>query len=221
VRIAVIEDDERVGRFVARGLRASGYSVVTAQDGDRATAVVDEARPDLVILDLLLPGRPGPEVLAHIVETHPGMPVIVLSSRRDVETRLETLTNGACDYMTKPFSFDELLVRIRLRLRERPRPEAAPGVLRCGSLLLDPRARRADVGEGPIPLTDREFRLLEVLMRAPGEVVSREQLLSAIWGVGHDTGTNVVDVAILRLRSKVGHGRITTVRNAGYMLEDR
>lgn len=221
MRIAVIEDDERVSRFVTRGLRASGYAVATAADGDVASGVVERTNPDLVILDLLLPGRSGQEVLADITESHPELPVIVLSSRRDIDARLETLAGGACDYMTKPFSFQELLLRVRLRLRERPRSDAAPGDLRYGSLVLDTRSRRADVGDGPIMLTDREFHLLETLMRAPGQVVSREQLLSTVWGFGHDTGTNVVDVAVLRLRHKIGSERITAVRNAGYLLEER
>ncbi len=221
MRIAVIEDDERVSRFVAQGLRASGFGVVTVLDGDSAAQVVGEALPDLVILDLRLPGKSGEVVLAEIAEAHPDMPVIVLSARRDVEVRLQTLAGGACDYITKPFSFDELLLRIRLRLRERRRTDAAPGDLRYGSLVLDMRARRVDVGGGPITLTDREFHLLEALIRRPGEVVSREQLLSAVWGYGHDTGTNVVQVTVLRLRTKIGSDRITSVRGAGYLLEER
>jgi two-component system, OmpR family, copper resistance phosphate regulon response regulator CusR len=221
VRIAVIEDDERVSRFVIRGLRAKGYAVASAHDGDIAAAVVEQTRPDLVILDLLLPGRSGQDVLLDLAEHHPELPVIVLSSRRDIETRLETLSSGACDYMTKPFSLEELLMRVRLRLRERPRSDAVPGDLRYGSLVLDTKSRRADVGEGAISLTDREFHLLETLMRSAGEVVSREELLSSVWGYGHDTGTNVVDVAILRLRSKIGYERITSIRSAGYLLEER
>ncbi len=214
-RVLVVEDEQRIARFIASGLVADGYDVATVGDGEAALSRLAAANPDLVVLDLLLPGIDGLDVLAALRERRPSLPVIVLSARRDVATKVAALRGGACDYMVKPFSFDELLERIRIHAQIR-RGVAGEPVLRAADLSLDLRARTVDVGEGPVALTDREFRLLEQLVRNAGIVVSRPRLLSAVWGYSHEPETNVVDVSIRRLRRKVGQDCIETVRGAGY-----
>jgi len=217
MQILVVEDEERIASFIARGLRAEGFAVRTAFDGDQALNEVAARDVDLVILDLLLPGADGLDVLRRIRELQPAARVLILSARRDVATKLSGLRGGACDYLTKPFSFDELVERIRIHLRA---DGTAHGVeiLRTRTLALDIRRREANVGNGPIALTAREFRLLEHLVRHVGEVVCRERLLSTIWGYDFDPRTNVVDVCVRRLRRKLGDDRIETVRSAGYRL---
>jgi DNA-binding response OmpR family regulator len=214
-RILVIEDEARIARFISSGLAAEGYEVCTVGDGETALARLAAVDPELVILDLLLPGMDGLDVLCAIRERHPSAAVIVLSARRDVPTKIAGLRAGASDYMVKPFSFDELLERIRIHTQFRSALIDEP-FLRSADLMLDLRARTVDVGNGPIPLTDREFRILEQLVRNAGGVVSRARLLSAVWGYSHEPETNVVDVFIRRLRRKIGAECIETVRGAGY-----
>jgi DNA-binding response OmpR family regulator len=216
-RILVVEDEERIARFVERGLRAAGHAVEVAADGRSALHAVRLGAPDLVVLDLGLPGADGLEVLATIRGEGHRMPVIILTARDEVADKVLGFESGADDYVTKPFAFEELLVRVRARLRERGRPEVTELV--HGDLRLDLRTRRVrtpDLGEHE--LSGREFALLEALMRHPGAVRSREELLDRVWGFDFDPGSNVVEVYIRYLRRKVGAARIHTVRGAGYRM---
>jgi DNA-binding response OmpR family regulator len=218
VRILVIEDEARIQSFLARGLEAEGYTVVAAGDGHEGLELATGARWDLVVLDLLLPGLNGLQVLRELQRTKPELPVVILSARGDVQTKLRGFELGATDYVAKPFSLDELLARIRVRLRS----AGAFGdehVLRSGNIVLDVARRQASVGERTADLSDREFRLLHHLLVRAGEVVSRERLLAEVWGYDFDPGSNVVDVCVRRLRQKLGpEAPIETVRHAGYRL---
>ena len=221
-RILIAEDEERIVSFLQKGLRASGYTTVAVDTGPDAVALGRDDSFDLLILDLGLPGFDGHEVLKRIRERGERMPVIILTARDGVEDTVAGLERGADDYMTKPFRFEELLARIRLRLRTDPVPESS--VLSAGGVSLDLRSRRATVGEGQpagsklVELTAREFALCEVFLRHPGQVLTREQLLSHVWGYDFDPGSNVVDVYVRYLRRKLGEGVIETVRGMGYRL---
>jgi two-component system copper resistance phosphate regulon response regulator CusR len=218
MRILVIEDEARIRAFLARGLEAEGYAVDCATDGkeglERALA-----RPcDLVILDLLLPGLHGLGVLHDLRAARPDLPVLILSARSDLATKLKGFELGASDYLPKPFSLDELIARVRVQLRKLSPPED-DGTVRCGSLTLDLARRQAHFRETVCDLPDREFRLLHQLVRHEGKVLSRERLLSEVWGYSFQPGSNVVDVCVRRLRKKLGpEAPIETVRNAGYRL---
>jgi DNA-binding response OmpR family regulator len=216
MQLLIVEDEERIAAFLRAGLRSEGFAVDCLEDGDGVVPYVLRRNPDLIVLDLLLPGLGGLEVLARLGELSPQTPVLVLSARRDVATKISALQAGACDYMVKPFSLDELLLRIHGHLRRRSPAAAQPAVVRAGRLVLDPRSRSADLGHGPIRLSEREFHVLELLVQGDGQAVSRERLLSVVWGYGFAPGTNVVDVCINRLRTKVGSQTIETVRGAGY-----
>ncbi|HVU76026.1 MAG TPA: response regulator transcription factor [Gaiellaceae bacterium] len=219
MRILVVEDEERILSFVSRGLSAAGYAVDGAVDGRTGLDKALRLSYDLVVLDLLLPALNGMAVLEDLVRAKPDLPVLVLSARADLETKLRGFELGAVDYLSKPFALDELLARVRARLRHaRALPE--PGsVLRGTHIALDVARRQAIVGSLVCDLADREFRLLHHLLRHEGEVVSREQLLAEVWGYDFDPGSNVVEVCIRRLRKRLGAGApIETVRNAGYRL---
>ncbi|HZU39448.1 MAG TPA: response regulator transcription factor, partial [Solirubrobacteraceae bacterium] len=173
-------------------------------------------RYDLVILDLLLPGRGGLDVLRELHDEYPDLPVVVLSARGDLPTKLRGFELGAVDYVAKPFSLDELLARVRVQLR-RARFSETPSELRVGRLVLDLAGRQARFGDAVADLSDREFRLLHFLMRNGGQVVSRQRLLAEVWGYDFDPRSNVVDVCVRRLRRRLGpDAPIETVRNAGY-----
>jgi DNA-binding response OmpR family regulator len=218
LRILVIEDEARIQAFLARGLEAEGYTVVAAGDGQEGLDLATRARWDLVVLDLLLPGLNGLQVLSALQRAKPELPVVILSARGDVQTKLRGFELGASDYVAKPFSLDELLARIRARLRGTG-TFGDEHVLRGGSVVLDVARRQAGVGERTADLSDREFRLLHHLLVHAGEVVSRERLLADVWGYDFDPGSNVVDVCVRRLRQKLGpEAAIETVRNAGYRL---
>jgi DNA-binding response OmpR family regulator len=218
MRILVIEDEARIQAFLTRGLEAEGYTVVAAGDGREGIDLATGTHWDLVVLDLLLPGLNGLQVLRELHRTKPELPVVILSARSDVQTKLRGFELGATDYLAKPFSLDELLARIRVRLRG----AAAFGdehVLRGGNVVLDVTRRQAGVGGRTADLSDREFRLLHHLLLHAGEVVSRERLLSEVWGYDFDPGSNVVEVCVRRLRQKLGpEAAIETVRSAGYRL---
>jgi DNA-binding response OmpR family regulator len=216
VHVLIVEDERRIASFVARGLSREGYTVQAAADGDEALASVARQEPALVLLDVMLPGRDGIAVLRELQQLKPGLPVMMLSARSDPETKVSALRAGAIDYVSKPFSFDELLERVRIHLRRSSQLD--PSVLTAEGITLELRRRLVDFGDGPIRLTDREALVLEYLMRHLDEVVSRERLLSAIWGYSFDTETNTVDVCVRRLRLKIGHDRIATIRGAGYQL---
>jgi DNA-binding response OmpR family regulator len=219
MRILVVEDEERILSFVSRGLSAAGYAVDGAVDGRTGLDKATRLSYDLVVLDLLLPRMNGMAVLEELVRKRPALPVLVLSARADLETKLRGFELGAVDYLAKPFALDELLARVRAQLRH-VRPLAEPGnVLRGARLDLDLARRQAIVGTVVCDLADREFHLLHHLLRHEGEVVSREQLLAEVWGYDFDPGSNVVEVCVRRLRKRLGASApIETVRNAGYRL---
>jgi DNA-binding response OmpR family regulator len=216
MRILVIDDEPRILGFLARGLRAEGYAVDVADNGTDALRIARRNPYDLVLLDLLLPGVDGLSVLHTLNRSLPTLPVVIVSARSDVPTKLRGFGLGASDYVSKPFSFDELLARIRVALRRANGGEDGH-VLRVGELALDVARREARIGPHAAQLSDREFHLLHHLVEHAGEVISRERLLSEVWGYHFDPGSNVVDVCIRRLRKKLGSDApIETVRHAGY-----
>lgn len=215
-RILIAEDEERIAAFVEKGLRRSGYVTRVVADGVSAYEHARGRDFDLLILDLGLPGDDGLTVLRKLRKARIALPVVILTARDSVSDIVAGLESGADDYMVKPFAFDELLARVRLRLR---REEPAENfLLRVGDLILDLRTRRAQVGERVSDLSAREFALAEILMRNPDRVLSREQLLSQVWGFDYDPGSNIVDVYIRYLRRKIGADRVQTVRGVGYRL---
>jgi DNA-binding response OmpR family regulator len=218
MRILVIEDEPRILAFLARGLEAEGFAVDGASDGVVGVAQASQRTYDLVILDLLLPKVDGLSVLRALQTENPGLPVVIVSARSDLETKLRGFRLGACDYVSKPFSFDELLARVRAQLR-RNKPGEQGSIVRVGLLSLDLARRQATLGEVVADLSDREFRLLHHLVQHEGEVVSRESLLADVWGYHFDPCSNVVEVCVRRLRRKLGTGApIETVRHGGYRL---
>ena len=214
-RILIAEDEARLAAFLEKGLRGSGFATTVVADGDSALAMARTGAFDLLVLDLGLPGRDGMEVLRALRAEDRRLPVVILSARRDV---VDGFGQGADDYVTKPFRFDELLARIRARLRVDGTAESF--VLRHGAVALDLRTRRADVDGRPVELTAREYTLLEVLLRHAGQVLSREQLLSHVWGYEFEPEpeSNVVDVYVGYLRRKLGREHIVTIRGMGYAI---
>ena len=213
-RILIAEDEDRIVSFLEKGLRAGGFTTVAVGTGPDAITLARDDSFDLMILDLGLPGKDGQEVLRTIRARGETLPVIVLTARTGVSDTVTSLETGADDYMTKPFRFEELLARIRLRLKKEAAPE--PAVLGTGRVKLDLRSRRAAVDDRVVEFTAREFALLETFLRHPGQVLSREQLLSHVWGYDFDPGSNVVDVYVRYLRRKLGENVIETIRGAGY-----
>ena len=215
--ILLIDDEPRIVNFVRRGLEAEGLQVDTAGDGEEGLRLALSRSYDLVILDLVMPHLDGHEVLDRMMLEKPSQPVLVLSALDDTASKVRCLEGGAEDYISKPFSLDELLARVRARLRSAARSGSTHMV--AGGLTLDLIRHRADAGEGPIALADREFLLLRELMRNAGHTVSKERLLSSVWGYHFDPGSNVVDVYVRRLRAKLGAQTIATVRGVGYRID--
>lgn len=221
MRILVVEDEARIRSFLARAFEAEGFVVDVVADGEQGLERALTTDYDGVVLDLLLPGQGGLEVLRQLRLRHQDLPVLILSARSDIPTKLRGFELGAVDYIVKPFSLDELLARLRLHLRRAGDAGDAGagdgGVLRAGVLALDLARRQARMGDTVADLADREFRLLHFLMLHPGEVISRQRLLSEVWGFDFDPRSNVVDVCVRRLRRQLGpDAPIETVRNAGY-----
>jgi two-component system copper resistance phosphate regulon response regulator CusR len=216
-RILIAEDESRIASFVEKGLRANGFTTTVVGDGESAYQYAMSGESDLLVLDIGLPKRDGFTVLRQLREARCALPVIILTARDSVGDTVAGLEGGADDYVSKPFRFEELLARIRLRLRDEHAPEVT--VLKHGDLTLDLRTRRASVHGRLVELTAREFMLTEMFLRNPGQVLSREQLLSHVWGYDFDPGSNIVDVYIRYLRRKLGAERIHTVRGMGYRLE--
>jgi DNA-binding response OmpR family regulator len=217
-RILIAEDEARIASFLEKGLRANGYTTTVVDNGEDAAVVATDAEFDLLILDLGLPGIDGHEVLRRMRAAGQRMPVLILTARHSVEQTVAGLEGGADDYMTKPFRFEELLARVRARLRD-------PGIaestrLVAGPIALDLRTRRASIDDHEVDLSAREFLLAETLIRHRGAVLSREQLLSSVWGYDFDPGSNVVDVYVGYLRRKLGRECIETVRGMGYRFVD-
>jgi two-component system, OmpR family, response regulator len=220
MRVLVIEDERTLAGFIERSLRADGYAVTVCDDGPAGEAAALTGDYALVLLDLTLPGKDGLEVLRGIRARLPDLPVIVLTARAAIDQRVEGLDRGANDYVTKPFSFEELLARVRAQLRSPGQRESS--VLDAGGIEMDLRTRRVRRNGHDVQLTAREFEVLAYLMRHPDQVLSREQILNAVWGFDFDPGTKVLEVYIGYLRRKLGAtdeaDPIETVRNVGYRL---
>lgn len=214
--ILIVDDETRISSFIDKGLRSAGYATRVTGDGREALALALSGEFDLIVLDVNLPGMTGFEVLEELRGSGSAVPVIMLTARVELEDTVAGLEGGADDYLGKPFRFDELVARIRLRIRREP---AAKGMeLQHRDIVLDVRQRTASVAGREVVLSAREFALAEELVRHPGQVLSREQLLSRVWGFDFDPGSNVADVYIGYLRQKLGADRIETVRGAGYRL---
>jgi DNA-binding response OmpR family regulator len=218
MRILVIEDEARILSFLARGLEAEGYAVGAAPDGRAGLRLALGRDWDLVLLDLLLPAVDGLSVLRRLRVERPELPVMIVSARGDLKTKLRGFDLGACDYVAKPFVLDELLARVRAQLRRGAVADDG-NIVRAGLVVLDVARREARLDDVVTGLSDREFRVLHRLAQHVGEVVSRERLLADVWGYDFDPCSNVVEVCVRRLRQKLGPGApIETVRNAGYRL---
>lgn len=216
-RILIAEDESRIAAFVEKGLRASGFAVTIAADGRAALAEAQTGQYDLMILDVGLPDRNGFEILETLRGEGNQIAVIVLTARDSAADTVRGLESGANDYMSKPFRFDELLARVRLRLKD---SQSEPlGTLQSRGLELDLKTRRISVDGTAYDLSAREFALAEEFIRHPDQVLSREQLLSRVWGLDFDPGSNIVEVYVRYLRGKIGADRIETVRGMGYRLK--
>jgi DNA-binding response OmpR family regulator len=223
VRILIIEDEAAIADFLSRGLEAEGYSVTSVGNGEEGEEIARREDVDLVIVDVMLPGKDGFAVLDAIREERAAVPVLVLTARDQVQDKVDGLNKGATDYVTKPFSFDELAARIRAHLRLPTQAEAT--VLEAGDITVNLLKRRVTRAGAEANLSAREFDLLTYFIRHKGQVLSREQILNSVWGYGFDPGTNVVEVYVGYLRRKLGGpdtpAPIETVRSVGYRLVER
>jgi two-component system copper resistance phosphate regulon response regulator CusR len=222
MRILLVEDEEKVARFVARGLKAERYAVDIAADGKQGLDSIRSCSYDLIILDLNLPGISGTELLVHIRKTHPHVPVLILTARDHIEDKVANFEAGADDYLTKPFSFAELLMRAKALLRRGPVTTSA--TLRVGELELDRVVHKVRRDGTPVELTAKEFSLLEYLMTNAGRVLSRTMIVEHVWDQSFEGLTNIVDVYMRQLRKKIddGHERklFRTVRGVGYSITE-
>jgi DNA-binding response OmpR family regulator len=217
--ILLIEDEQRIASFLVMGLEARGYAVEHVSTGGQALARLRRGAPDLIVLDLALPDFDGLELLRRLRQDQRRDAVIILTARADVHDVVEGLELGADDYVTKPFSFEELAARIRARVRtQRQTPAEEPTVLRVGPISLDAQGRRAMVEGQAVDLSARESALLEMFLRHPGQVLTRDQLLAHVWGPDEEHGSNIIDVYVGYVRRKLGEDYIETVRGLGYRL---
>jgi DNA-binding response OmpR family regulator len=217
MKILLVEDEAKIAGFVRKGLEAQGFAVTVSGDGIQAFALAAAGSFDVILLDIMLPGRDGLSILKELREQRNTVPVILLTARTEMNERVEGLNLGADDYITKPFFMDELLARLRAVVRRTSGETLS--VLRSGPLMLNLITRHAQVGEEEVVFAPREFSLLEHLMRSPGMVFTRDQLLEQVWGYGFDPQTNLVEVCIRRIREKInrdGAQFIETVRGVGY-----
>jgi two-component system, OmpR family, response regulator len=221
-RILTVDDEPKIRSFIGRALAAAGYGTDLASTGMEGLRQALTGHYDLIILDLVMPDMKGRDFLDRLLSERPDQAVMVLSCLADVATKVDCLERGAQDYLTKPFSLAELLARVRVRLRLDAHSHDETGwageVIRAGELTLDVGRLVADIGGGPVPLTRLEFLLLRELAEHAGESVSKGTLLARVWGYDFDPGSNVVDVCVRRLRSKLGFDLIKTVRGEGYQL---
>jgi len=215
-RILIVEDEPRIASFLEKGLRAEGFVTAVIADGNQAGVAARDDAFDLVLLDIGLPGKDGLAVLQEVRGRGERLPVILLTARDAVSDRVAGLDGGADDYVPKPFSFEELLARVRARLRDTGAPPAT--TLTAGGIELDLLTRTATIDGRSVELTAQEFALAEVFLRHPDQVLSREQLLSRVWGYSYDPGSNIVDVYVGYLRRKLGREALLTVRGMGYRL---
>jgi DNA-binding response OmpR family regulator len=214
-RILVVDDEPEIRDFIIRALSAAGYAIDFACDGAAGLRLALTGEYHLVILDLVMPEMDGRQMLARLRRQRPGPAVLVISCLTEVTTKVGCLDLGAQDYLTKPFALAELMARVRVQLRGEHQMSE---VIRAGGLVLDVGRMQADIGVGPMPLTRLEFLLLRELVEHAGQSVPKDQLLASVWGLDFDPGSNVVDVCVRRLRSKLGFDLIKTVRGAGYQL---
>ena len=221
MRILIIEDDQAISRVLERGLRAHGHQILQAESGEDGIVLAADETVELVILDIALPGLDGHQVLKRIRASRTALPVLMLTARDDIRNKVDALNAGADDYLTKPFAFEELLARIRAVTRRLDQPESSKIV--AGKVRLDLLAQRAWREDELIDLSKREFALLEYFMRHPHQVLSRQQILSAVWDYDFDPESNVVDVYVLYLRKKIDApdepSLISTIRGVGYRFE--
>ena len=217
-RILIVEDEERIASFLVKGFSAHGFATDVAMTGDEGLSRARSGDFDLVLLDIGLPDRDGFSVLAELRKHDSRLPVVILTARDDVADTVAGFDGGANDYVTKPFKFDELLARVHARLGDHDRIPEETALSIAGSEL-DLRTRCVRVGDKDVDLSAREFALAELFFRHPGQVLSREQILSNVWGYDFDPGSNIVDVYVGYLRKKLGPGSITSVRRMGYRLE--
>ncbi len=218
-RILIVEDEARIASFIEKGLRARGFTTIWAQDGQEAAEIAINHPFELIILDLGLPGKNGLEVLEELRGQGLTVPVIILTARDETIDKVIGLRGGADDYVTKPFSFEELLARIEVRLRPQTSQEMGTAmILKTSNVILDLRSRKAQVNNLHVELSAREFIMAEVFFRHQGQVMSRQQLLDLVWGYDYDPGSNIVDVYVGYLRKKLGSQLIETVRGMGYRL---
>jgi DNA-binding response OmpR family regulator len=215
-RILIAEDEAGIASFIVKGLTADGHTATVAKDGNEALSAGRSGAFDLIVLDLGLPGRDGLSVLQALRSEGIEVPVIILTARDAIDDLVGSLDSGADDYIAKPFRFDELLARIRSRLRESHRPSTT--TLQYGDLVVDVATRRVERAGTSVELSAREFLLAETFLTHPDQVLSRQQLLSRVWGYDFDGGSNIVDVYVGYLRRKLGTDFITTVRGVGYRL---
>lgn len=221
MRILLVEDDRKVASFVRKGLMEEGYAVDVAPDGETGLAMGLDRLHDVIILDVMLPGKPGFQVIRELRQAKIAIPVLLLTARDAVEDRVQGLDVGADDYLTKPFAFAELLARVRALLRRGATAQAS--LLRLADLTLDPAKRTVNRGGEVLPLTNREFALLEYFMRNPERVLTRTMIAEHVWDYSFDSTTNVIDVYVNYLRKKIDTGRkrklIHTLRGVGYVLK--
>ena len=220
-QILIVEDEARIAAFIAKGLKAKGYTATIAEDANTALNMPFNYQFDLALLDLSLPGQDGLEVLEAWRGQGIDFPVIILTARDDVMDKVAGLKGGADDYMTKPFSFAELLARIEVRLKNFNGSQQKQDKMQIqhGNMTLNLRTRKVLIGDREIELPAREFTMVEVFFRHPGQVMTRQQLLDLVWGYDYDPGSNIVDVYVGYLRKKLGSEAIETVRSMGYRLK--
>ena len=221
MRVLIVEDDPAITRFLKRGLAADGHQSISVDNGQDGVQMAADESVDFVLLDIMLPGMDGQEVLRRIRARRPGVPVLMLTARDEVRDKVSALDGGADDYQTKPFDLEELLARMRALVRRADQPQASR--IAVGDLKMDLRSHRVWRGEKSVELSTREFALLEYFVRHQGQVLSRQQILSAVWDYAFDPGSNVVDVYVSYLRNKLDlrgeRSLIATVRGAGYRFE--
>ncbi len=222
MRILVIEDEKKVGNFIRQALEEEHHAVDLAFDGEEGQDLAEAYEYDLIILDLMLPKKPGGTVLKELRKKGKATPILVLTAKDAVPDKVATLDAGGDDYLTKPFSIEEFLARTRVLLRRGKTGQVTP--LQVADLRVDPATREVARGNRKIELTNKEYALLEYMIRNPGRVLTRSMIVEHVWNIDFDTGTNVIDVYVAYLRGKVDKGEahplIKTIRGVGYMLKE-
>lgn len=217
-RILIVEDEPRIVAFLEKGLQANGFTTMVVNDGRQVGRVAVDGSFDLMILDLGLPGKDGLAVLEEVRGQGNPIPIIILTAKDSIDDKVTGFEQGADDYLTKPFHFSELLVRVRARLKDSSATTVSDVQLQVGAIALNLVTRQVKVGDRPVELSAREFTLAEFFLRHPGQALTRQQLLDQVWGYDYDPGSNIVDVYVGCLRKKFDNDRIETVRGVGYRL---